>query len=99
MNLGSQFCPKQASWCRKPRAGGDTSEGRPGGAAEGGVSKGTPRPGSVLKTHWSVRRTSEGAGDTVLSLGCTKVLAVSQGKREGPLGSREGPGRVATRMQ
>ena len=45
------------------------------------MSKG---PGSVLRTHWSVRRTSEGAGDTVLSLGCTEVMAVPQEKREGP---------------
>ena len=41
-------------------------------------------PGSVLRTHWSVSRTSEGAGDTVLSLGCTEVMAVPQEKREGP---------------
>ena len=45
------------------------------------MSKG---PGSVLRTHWSVRRTSEGAGDTVLSLGCTEVMAVPQEKRDGP---------------
>ena len=48
------------------------------------MGRGASGPGSVLRTLWSVSRTSEGAGDTVLSLGCTEVMAVPQEKRKGP---------------
>lgn len=57
------------------------SESRPGGAAWGGVPEGLGRCSGHLVSEQGPQR---GAGDTVLSLGCTEVMAVPQKSGRGP---------------